>query len=106
LGSERRKATIELNRILALLVDDAQALADRHDRSVFEQLGQAPPRSPAEQAMWDSDSRHDRVAARELERVRRLAATAMVIRSGIGTGAPEVQSWQVRRGGQRYSRVW
>jgi hypothetical protein len=70
LGTE---ALLMYEQVVAALVEDAHALADRHDRAVLEQLGTAPPRTPLTEAMWDSDPDNEAWKKRELERARQLA---------------------------------
>ena len=67
------KARIEYTALLALLAEDATALAEAFSDEQKRQLGADVPRTPLREAMWDGDPDNEAWKRQELERARQLA---------------------------------
>ncbi len=67
LGTDAR---IEYSALIAALEEDATALAEEFGAEQKRQLGIEDPRSPATEAMWDSDPESVAWKQKELERLR------------------------------------
>jgi hypothetical protein len=66
-------ARIEFGNLIGALEEDAAALAESHSKTAKQQLGIVGPRTPLDQAMWDSDPDMAAWKKEELERARQLA---------------------------------
>jgi hypothetical protein len=67
------KARIEYTALLAALAEDANAIANAFSREQKATLGTTDPRTPTQEAMWDTDPDNVAWKRQELERVRKLA---------------------------------
>jgi hypothetical protein len=66
-------ALVPYERLVALLIEDADTLTGRFSTDQMRRLGEPVEATPATEAMWSDDPRSRAWAAQELERAQRIA---------------------------------